>query len=126
MSNMQEPAAAPNRSLARRVGRSILLVLGALFATTALGVLLTTVLMSVFDSAEQWQAWRTDHYWPLFTWRLMLYIALIVAWLKLKARLPQSERTKRRKGLLKIEVMVILLVLMVELSKVLFQAGGVQ
>ena len=123
---MQEPAAAPNRSLARRVGRSILLVLGALFATTALGVLLTTVLMSVFDSAEQWQAWRTDHYWPLFTWRLMLYIALIVAWLKLKARLPQSERTKRRKGLLKIEVMVILLVLMVELSKVLFQAGGVQ
>jgi len=126
MSNMQEPAAAPNRSLARRVGRSILLVLGALFATTALGVLLTTVLMSVFDSAEQWQAWRTDHYWPLFTWRLMLYIALIVAWLKLKARLPQSERTKRRKGLLKIEVMVILLVLMIELSKVLFQAGGVQ
>ena len=126
MSNMQEPVAAPNRSLARRVGRSILLVLGALFATTALGVLLTTVLMSVFDSAEQWQAWRTDHYWPLFTWRLMLYIALIVAWLKLKARLPQSERTKRRKGLLKIEVMVILLVLMIELSKVLFQAGGVQ
>lgn len=126
MSNMQEPAAAPNRSLARRVGRSILLVLGALFATTALGVLLTTVLMSVFDSAEQWQAWRTDHYWPLFTWRLMLYISLIVAWLKLKARLPQSERTKRRKDLLKIEVMVILLVLMVELSKVLFQAGGVQ
>ncbi len=126
MTNMQEPTAAPNRSLARRVGRSLLLVMGVLLATTALAALLSAVLMSVFDNAEQWQAWRTDHYWPLFAWRLMLYIALAVAWLKLKARLPQSERTRRRKGLLKIEVMVILLVLMVELSKVLFQAGGVQ
>lgn len=85
-------------------------------------VLLNAVLMSMFDSAEQWQAWRVDNYWPLLTWRLMLYIALTVAWLKLKAHLPQSKR----KGLLKIEVMVVLLFAMVEMSKVLYQAGGVQ
>ncbi|QIH10362.1 MULTISPECIES: hypothetical protein [unclassified Pseudomonas] len=122
MTDIQDPVATPNRSLTRRFGRGILVVLGTLLAATALVVLLNVVLMSMFDSAEQWQAWRVDNYWPLFTWRLMLYIALTVAWLKLKARLPQS----RRKGLLKIEVMVVLLFAMVEMSKVLYQAGGVQ
>ncbi|EPJ76301.1 hypothetical protein [Pseudomonas sp. CFT9] len=125
MTDIQDPVAAPNRSLTRRVGWGILLVLGTLLVTTALVVLLSAVLMSVFDSAEQWQAWRVENYWPLFTWRLMLYIALTVAWFKFKVRLSNSERSKRRKGLLKIEIMVILLFLMVELSKVLYQAGGV-
>jgi hypothetical protein len=124
MTEMQEPVDATNRSLVRRTGRSILLVLGVLLATTALVVLLSTVLMNMFDSAEQWQTWRNDHYWPLFTWRLMLYIALSVAWFKFKARLSTSELSKRRKGLLKIEIMVFLLFLMIELSKVLYQAGG--
>ncbi|MCK3850529.1 hypothetical protein [Pseudomonas sp. W2Jun17] len=124
MTDMPEPVTAPNRSLVRQTGRSILLVLGVLLATTALVVLLSAALMNMFDSAEQWQAWRTNHYWPLFTWRLMLYIALAVACFKFKARLSNSERSKRRKGLLKIEVMVVLLFLMVELSKVLYQAGG--
>ncbi|MBI6907057.1 hypothetical protein [Pseudomonas palleroniana] len=122
MTDIQDPVAAPNRSLTRRVGRGILLVLGTLLVTTVLVVLLSAVLMSVFDSAEQWQAWRVDNYWPLFTWRLMLYIALTVAWLKLKARLPLSKR----KGLLKIEVMVILLFVMIELSKAFLPSGGIQ
>lgn len=122
MTDIQDPVAIPNRSLTRRFGRGILLVLGTLLATTALVVLLSAVSMSVFDSAEQWQAWRVDNYWPFFTWRLMLYIALAIAWLTLKARLPQS----RRKGLLKIEVKVVLLFAMVEMSKVLYQIGGAQ
>ncbi len=122
MTDIQDPVAAPNRSLTRRVGRGILVVLGTLLATTALVVLLNAALMSMFDSAAQWQAWRVDNYWPLLTWRLMLYIALTVAWLKLKARLPLS----RRKGLLKIEVMVILLFVMIELSKAFLPSGGIQ
>ncbi|WP_044275356.1 hypothetical protein [Pseudomonas fluorescens] len=122
MTDIQDPVTFPNRSLTRRVGRGILLALGTLLVTTALVVLLSAFLMSVFDSAEQWQAWRVANYWPLFTWRLMLYIALTVAWLKLKARLPQS----RRKGLLKIEVMVVLLFVMIELSKAFLPSGGIQ
>jgi len=39
MTEIQEPVAAPNRSLVRRTGRSILLVLGVLLATAALVVL---------------------------------------------------------------------------------------
>ena len=82
--------------------------------------------MRVFDSAEQWQAWRTDNYWLLLCWRLMLYMAMAYAWLKLKYRLPQSERTKQRRGFFNIEVMVVILVLMVEVSKAVSQAGGIQ
>lgn len=82
--------------------------------------------MNMFDSAEQWQAWRTDHYWPLFTWRLMLYIALTVApVVQIQDAVARTQNARNgAKGLLKIEIMVILLFLMVELSKV-YQAGGV-
>ncbi|QPO18738.1 hypothetical protein HXW90_04070 [Pseudomonas sp. Y39-6] len=117
---------ASNRSVVRRTGRAILIALAVLLANTAVAVLLSSVLMRVFDSAEQWQAWRTDNYWLLLCWRLMLYTAMAYAWLKLKYRLPQSERTKQRRGFFKIEVMVVILVLMVEVSKAVSQAGGIQ
>jgi hypothetical protein len=77
----------------------------------------------MFDNVQQW---RTDHYWPLLAWRLMLYTLLAVAWFKLKARLTESERLKSRNRLLKIEILVALLVLLIELSKVLLQPGGAQ
>ncbi|MCQ4322632.1 MULTISPECIES: hypothetical protein [Pseudomonadaceae] len=124
MTDIQDPAAS-GRSLTRRVGRGILLVLSVLLATTAIVVLLNAILMSVFDSAEQWQAWRTDHYWPLFTWRLMLYVALIIAWIKIKARWTHSKRTDARK-LRRLEIMVILLFVMIELSKAFIPSGGIQ
>ena len=117
---------ASNRSVVRRTGRAILIALAVLLANTAVAVLLSSVLMRVFDSAEQWQAWRTDNYWLLLCWRLMLYMAMAYAWLKLKYRLPQSERTKQRRGFFNIEVMVVILVLMVEVSKAVSQAGGIQ
>lgn len=119
---------ASNRSVVRRTGRAILIALAVLLANTTVAVLLSSVLMRVFDSAEQWQAWRTDNYWLLLCWRLMLYMAMAYAWLKLKLkyRLPQSERTKQRRGFFKIEVMVVILVLMVEVSKAVSQAGGIQ
>lgn len=117
---------ASNRSVVRRTGRAILIALAVLLANTTVAILLSSVLMRVFDSAEQWQAWRTDNYWLLLCWRLMLYMAMAYAWLKLKYRLPQSERTKQRRGFFKIEVMVVILVLMVEVSKAVSQAGGIQ
>lgn len=125
MTDIQDPVDSSGRSLTRRVGRGILLVLSVLLATTAIVVSLSAILMSVFDSAEQWQVWRTDHYWPLFTWRLMLYVALIIAWIKLKARWTHSKRTDARK-LRRLEIMVILLFVMIELSKAFIPSGGIQ
>lgn len=126
MIDPQAPLNAPNRSRAHRAGKTLLIALGVLLATTAVAVLLSSILMSVFDSAEQWQAWRADNYWSLLCWRLMLYMAATYAWLKLKYRMSQSGHTKQRRELFKIEVMVVILVLIVEVSKATFQAGGVQ
>lgn len=125
MTDIQDPVGSSGRSLTRRVGRGILLVLSVLLATTAIVVLLSAILMSVFDSAEQWQAWRTDHHWPLFTWRLILYVSLVIAWIKLKGRWTQSKQTDARK-LRRLEIMVILLFVMIELSKAFIPSGGIQ
>lgn len=126
MTDTRTPSKASNPSVVRRAGRAILIALAVLLANTAVAVLISSVLMSVFDSAEQWQAWRTDNYWQLLCWRLMLYMAITYAWLKLKYRLPQSDRTKHQRSILKIEVMLMILVLMIELSKAVSLAGGVQ
>jgi len=116
----------PGRSQTRRVVRCIMLGLGTLLSATALMVLLSAVLMSVFDSAEQWQAWRTDHYWPLATWRLVVYAFLVASWRKLKARLCQSELTEARTELRRLEIMIVLLFVMIELSKAYSPSGGIQ
>lgn len=120
----QAPAAIPSRSLAHRMGRRVLIGLSILLAVSVLAVLLNTALLRMFDNIQHWQEWRTDHYWLLLAWRLTLYIALAVAWVKLKARLPEPERLKSRNRLLKVEVLVVLLVLLIELSKVLLKPGG--
>ena len=126
MTDSQDPVAIHGRSQTRRVVRCIMLVLGTLLSATALMVLLSAILMSVFESAEQWQAWRTDHYWTLATWRLVVYAFLVASWLKLKARLSQSKRTEARKELRRLEVMIVLLFVMIELSKAFFPSGGIQ
>jgi hypothetical protein len=123
MTDMQDPIAVPKRSLTRQIGRCLLIGFGILLAVATLAVVLNATLLRMFDNVQQW---RTDHYWPLLAWRLMLYTLLAVAWFKLKARLTESERLKSRNRLLKIEILVALLVLLIELSKVLLQPGGAQ
>jgi len=124
MSDIQEPVRAPKRSLSQRVGRGFLLGLSLLIAFSILAVLLNMALVSVFENADEWEEWRTEHYWPLLAWRLMIYSALTVTWLKLKARQPKSERLKSRKHFLQIELLVVVLILLVEISKFAFQTGG--
>jgi len=126
MTDYQDSVPTSGRSQIRRVVRWFMLVLGTLLSATALMVLLRAVLLSVFDSAEQWQAWRTDHYWILATWRLVVYALLVASWLKLKARLSQSKRTETRKEFRKLEVMVVLLFVIIELSKAFLPSGGIQ
>lgn len=126
MSDIQEPVATPKRSLPQRVGRGFTLGLGLLIAFTIMAVLLNMALLSMFENAHEWEEWRIDHYWALLAWRLMIYTALTVTWLKLKARQPKSEHLKSRKHFLKIELLVVVLILLVEISKFAFQTGGVQ
>lgn len=124
MTDIQDPVAVPNHSLSRRVGWRLLIGFGVLLAVITLAIALNAALLRMFDNIQQWQEWRTDHYWLLLAWRLMLYTLLAVAWFKLKARLTESERLKSRNRLLKIEILAALLALLIELSKVLLQLGG--
>ena len=110
----------------RRIGHSILIGFGVFLAVCALAVLMSAALLRLFDSVQQWQQWRADYYWPLLAWRLLLYTALTVGWLKLKARLCELQRLNSRGRLLKIEILFVCLALLIELSKVLFQTGGAQ
>ena len=110
----------------RRIRHSILIGLGVFLAVLILAVSMSAALLRLIDSVQQWQQWRADYYWPLLAWRLLLYAALTVVWLKLKARLCKLQRLSSRGHLLKIEMLFVFLVLLIELSKVLFQNGGAQ
>ena len=110
----------------RRIGYSILIGLGVALAVFALVMSMSATLLRLFDSVQQWQQWQADYYWPLLAWCLLLYAALTVGWLKFKARLCELQRLNSRGRLLKIEILFVFLVLLIELSKVLFQNGGTQ
>lgn len=124
MNNPHNFNSVPMQRLIGRLGRALVIGLGVLLVITVLTALLGYAFTRMFDSAQQWQAWRTDHYWGLLTWRLMLYTVIVFVWLKLKARLPESARWRYRKRLAKIEVLFTLLILLAELSRVLFQPGS--
>ena len=110
----------------RRIGRGIFIVLGVFLAICALTMLMSAPLMRLFDSVQQWQQLQADYYWALLAWRLLLYTALAVGWLKLKSRLSEAERWNSRRRLLKIEMLFVFLILLIELSKVLYQTGSAQ
>ncbi|MBU4634047.1 hypothetical protein I8747_14710 [Pseudomonas chlororaphis subsp. aurantiaca] len=94
-----------------------------LFLLSTVVILLNAVLSRFFGGVQAWQAWRIDHYWHLLAWRLVLYTGLAIAWFKTKARLPEQEAKVNQKRLLKVEILVVLLVLLIELSKLVLQAG---
>ncbi|MDZ4020576.1 hypothetical protein [Pseudomonas sichuanensis] len=65
---------------------------------------------------ETWLKWRESNYLSLLAWRLTLYGGIIYAWMKLKARLPGVEAGQPSKAQ-RIEFLVLLLFLIVEISK---------
>ncbi|AMN76883.1 hypothetical protein [Pseudomonas azotoformans] len=120
MTDIQNSAAMTKHSLTRRIGRALLMGFGV---SLTLMMLCAAFLVS-FASAKQWEVWSSNHYWELLAWRLLLYIALMVAWTKLKARLPEPVRLKNRGRLTRIEILIVLLFALIELSKVLLLHGG--
>lgn len=106
---------------ARKVVVWLLTCLGMIVLFSILAVLLGTVIMQFFGSVEQWQQWRMENYWILLAWRLCLYTVLVMFWQQLKARLPKPAPGPARNRLIRVEVMVVLLVLIIELSKAMLR-----
>ena len=88
-----------------------------LCALSALVIVLGPLLFRDPEDFLRWQAWRIESYGYLLTWRLFLYSVLVVAWLKLKARLGLDSSSSERKQVRRIETLMILLLLMIELVK---------
>ena len=88
-----------------------------LCALSALVIVLGPLLFRDPEDCLRWQAWRVENYGYLLIWRLVLYSVLVVAWLKLKARLGLNSSLPEHKQVRRIETLMILLLLMIELIK---------
>lgn len=92
------------------------------------GVLLSSVLLVVsvllgiiafnhLGIFQTWLKWRDSNYLPLLVWRLVLYSGIVFVWCKLKSRLPMSEADQPSKAAQRVEFLVLLLFLIIEISK---------
>lgn len=82
-----------------------------------LSVLLGIIAVNHLGVFETWLKWREDNYLPLLLWRLALYGSIVLAWVKLKARLPWAGGGQPSKGTQRIEFLVLLLFVIIEISK---------
>lgn len=103
--------------LLRRAARTAALVVTVLCMVSALVIVLAPLLFQTPEDFLRWQAWRAEHYGYMLIWRLSLYTALVVAWIKLKARRSPNSSPSERKQIRRIETLMILLLLMIELAK---------
>lgn len=106
---------------ARKVAVCLLASLGIIILLSILAVLLGMAIMQLFGSVERWQQWRVANYWSLLAWRFCLYTVLVMLWLQLKARRPKLAPGLAHNRLIRVEVMAVLLVLLLELSKAALQ-----
>ncbi|WP_153786081.1 hypothetical protein [Pseudomonas sp. EMN2] len=98
---------------------SLKILLGGLLLSTILlvfSVLLGIIAVNHLGVFETWLKWREGNYLPLLLWRVAIYSGIVYAWLKLKARLPGVEAGQPSKAQ-RIEFLVLLLFLIVEISK---------
>lgn len=82
-----------------------------------LSVLLGIIAINHLGIFDTWLKWREGNYLPLLLWRLALYSSIVFAWVKLKARLPGTEEGQSSKGIQRIEFLVLLLFVIIEISK---------
>ena len=92
----------------------------------SVGILLISVLLGLIavnhlGIFNTWMKWSEGNYLPLLLWRLALYSSIVIAWLKLKALLPAlqvgSEEDQSSKGTHRVEFLVLLLFMIIEISK---------
>ncbi|EPR4132196.1 hypothetical protein [Pseudomonas aeruginosa] len=113
---MTEPLST--RKLLGQLLVGVLMVIGLV----VLGTLLSLFALNHFGGIQGLEAWRQSNYWSLFSWRALLYCALAIAWIRIKQRKELSADERQR--IRRIEILVLLLVLLIELSKAYFRTGG--
>ena len=82
-----------------------------------ISVLLGIIAVNHLEGFETWLKWREGNYLQLMLWRLTLYGGIVFAWLKLKARLPEQATASPFKRVQRIELLVLMLFVVIEISK---------
>lgn len=101
----------------RRAARVAVITLVVLCSLSALVIVLAPLLFQTPEDFLRWQAWRVEHSGYMLIWRLTLYTALAMAWIKLKSHRSKNSSASERKQVRRIETLMVLLLLMIELVK---------
>jgi len=79
-------------------------------------VVISLIALNNLGAMETWSTWRSNNYLTMLLWRLLLYSLLVVAWLRLKRQLPEPS-AQAQKRLIRVEGLVLMLFLVLEVSK---------
>jgi heme/copper-type cytochrome/quinol oxidase subunit 2 len=96
-------------------------ILACLIILTVLAILLNAAMFRFFGGVQGWQIWRADHYWHLLAWRITFYAFIALAWHKLKTRARNDATQPKNKRLRRVEILAVLLVSLIELSRLVLQ-----
>ncbi|UMZ10698.1 hypothetical protein I9018_24915 [Pseudomonas sp. MPFS] len=79
-------------------------------------VVISLIALNNLGAMETWSTWRSNNYLTMLLWRLLLYSLIVVAWLRLKRELPPPS-AQAQKRFIRVEGLVLMLFLVLEISK---------
>ncbi|WP_122386092.1 hypothetical protein, partial [Pseudomonas savastanoi] len=76
-----------------------------------------TFVDKVFGDLEQFSEWQRTHYGYMLAWRLLVYATLAFGWFKIRKHLTQQASSDIPAGLMRCEVIALLLIALMELRR---------
>lgn len=101
----------------RKAGKAALAFLSMSLLMALLVVTFLTFVSKVFGDLEQFSEWQRTHYGYMLAWRLLVYATLAFGWLKIRKQLVQQASSDIPAGLMRCEVIALLLIALMELRR---------
>ncbi|KPW81781.1 hypothetical protein ALQ03_01977 [Pseudomonas savastanoi pv. glycinea] len=101
----------------RKAGKAALTFLLMSLLMALLVVTFLTFVDKVFGDLEQFSEWQRTHYGYMLAWRLLVYATLACGWLKIRKQLVQQASSDIPAGLMRCEVIALLLIALMELRR---------
>ncbi|MCD5997164.1 hypothetical protein KDX38_26865 [Pseudomonas sp. CDFA 602] len=101
----------------RKAGKAALAFLSMSLLMALLVVTFLTFVSKVFGDLEQFSEWQRTHYGYMLAWRLLVYATLAFGWFKIRKQLAQQASSDIPAGLMRCEVIALLLIALMELRR---------
>ncbi|RMR26810.1 hypothetical protein ALP91_01906 [Pseudomonas savastanoi pv. glycinea] len=101
----------------RKAGKAALTFLLMSLLMALLVVTFLTFISKVFGDMEQFSEWQRTHYGYMLAWRLLVYATLAFGWFKIRKHLTQQASSDIPAGLMRCEVIALLLIALMELRR---------